>query len=148
VINVSVNERNIRALERKLERFANQVAQPVEANREASIALYGWTIRNFDRQGGLHSGWAPLHPRTVKEKARIGKEQMLVRTGALRSSFTSFYSKDNAGVGSELTYSKFHEEGTGNMPARPMLPPRAVVLDIGLRVYGQYIARKVKEANA
>lgn len=148
LVSVQLNEQQIARLNRRLERFARSLTDLTPANREASIALYGFTLRNFDRQGGLQGGWAPLAPRTVKEKARIGKETPLVRTGALRANFTSFYSRDNAGVGNQLSYSRFHHEGTARLPKRELLPQREKVLDIGLRVYGQYVARQTREANA
>jgi phage gpG-like protein len=148
LISAEINDSQLAAMNLRLERFSRSLSDMTPANREASIALYGWTIRNFDAQGGRQGGWTPLQPRTVKEKARIGKEKMLVRTGALRAAFTQFYSKDNAGVGNELEYSKFHHEGAAHLPQRELLPRRDVVLDIGLKVYGQYIARQVARANS
>lgn len=147
-VSVDLNETQLRAMNRRLERFARAMADPTPANREASIALYGWTIRNFDREGGLQGGWTPLHPKTVRQKQRIGKQKMLVRRGALRANFAQFYSKDNAGVGNALSYSKFHHEGTVRLPRRELLPRRGVVLDIGLKVYGRYVRDKVREANS
>jgi phage gpG-like protein len=70
-----------------------------------------------------------------------------VRTGALRANFTSFYSRDNAGVGNELSYSKFHHFGTSRMPKRELLPNRSSVLQIGLKVYGNYVQREARKAN-
>lgn len=147
MIEASVNQKQIEAMERKLERFARAIARPREANREASIALYGFVARNFQREGALVGGWAPLAPATAREKAKIGKERMLVRSGALKGSFVPFYSDVQAGVGSELEYSLYHHEGTDTIPARQLLPDRRQVLNIGLKVYGQYVARKVAEAN-
>jgi phage gpG-like protein len=148
VISAQVDEAQLRAMNRKLERFAESIERPIEANRQASIALYGWTIRNFDRQGALQGGWAPLKPRTVKEKARIGKQVPLVRSGHMRSGFTQFYSDENAGVGNEVSYSKYHHFGTSKMARRELLPRRDVVLQIGLKVYDAYVKRQVARANA
>lgn len=144
---VKLNEAQLAAANRRLEQFANAMADVTPANREASIALYGFTLRNFDRQGALQGGWKPLAPSTVRQKQRIGKEVPLVRTGHLRAGFTSFYSRDNAGVGNEVSYSRFHHEGTGRMPQRELLPTRENVLQIGLKVYGQYVAREARKAN-
>lgn len=148
VVSAELNEQQLRAMNRKLERFADSIEHPIEANRQASIALYGWTIRNFDRQGALQGGWAPLKPRTVREKARIGKQVPLVRSGHMRSGFTQFYSDENAGVGNEVSYSKYHHFGTKHMARRELLPRRDVVLQIGLKVYGAYVERQVARANA
>jgi phage gpG-like protein len=144
---VSINEAQRRAVELRLERFARAIERPVEANREASIALYGFTIRNFDRQGGLQGGWPPLAASTIRQKERIGKQQPLVRSGHMRAGFTSFYSADNAGVGNEVSYSRFHHEGNARLPQRQLLPRRDTVLQIGISVYGKYVERKVREAN-
>jgi phage gpG-like protein len=110
--------------------------------------LYGWTIRNFDRQGALQGGWSPLRPSTIRQKARIGKEVPLVRSGQMRANFTQFYSDENAGVGNAISYSKVHHEGTSKMARRELLPRRNVVLQIGLKVYGAYVDRQVARANA
>jgi len=147
LISAQINDRQVAALNRRLDRFADAMKDPTPANREASIAMYGFLIRNFDRAGGLQGGWTPLSPKTVKEKARIGKERMLVRSGALRSSFLPFHSRENAGVGSELEYSKYHQEGTVHIPQREMLPRREKVLEIGLKVYGNYVARESRKAS-
>lgn len=147
LVSVTLNEQQRAAVERRLERFAVALTDPTPANREASIAMYGFTLRNFDRQGGLQGGWAPLAPSTIRQKQRIGKETPLVRSGALRASFTSFYSRDNAGVGNELSYSKFHQDGTARMPQRELMPQRDKVLEIGLKVYGNYVQREARKAN-
>lgn len=146
-VSVVMNDTQLAAANRRLEGFARAMADLTPANREASIALYGFTIRNFDRQGALQGGWTPLAESTLKQKARIGKEQPLVRSGHMRAGFTSFYSRDNAGVGNEVTYSRFHHEGTGRLPQRELLPRRDVVLQIGLKVYGNYVEREALKAN-
>jgi phage gpG-like protein len=147
LISATINEAQRRALERRLEAFARAMGDLTPANREASIALYGFTIRNFDQRGGLQGGWTPLASSTIRQKQRIGKEQPLVRSGHMRAGFTSFYSADNAGVGSEVSYSRFHHEGTPRLPQRELLPRRDAVLQIGIKVYGSYVQRKVREAN-
>lgn len=146
-VSAKLNEAQLVALNRRLERFAGAMNDQTPANREASIALYGFTLRNFDRQGSLQGGWTPLAPSTIRQKQRIGKEQPLVRTGHMRAGFTSFYSRDNAGVGNEITYSKFHHEGNDRLPQRTLLPDRENTLKIGLKVYGQYVEREARKAN-
>jgi phage gpG-like protein len=149
VISAQVNQRQIAALEKKLDRFGAAMRNATPANRRASIALYRWVIDNFDSQGSsLRSGpWPPLAESTVREKARIGKNQMLVRSGELRSSFSSFYSRTNAGVRNTAAHAEFHEHGTAKMPQRKLFPERQTTLEIALKVYGAYVedlARKAK----
>lgn len=118
------------------------------ANIAVSTQLYGWVIRNFDTEGSTFGGWKELKPATVRAKAKEGKEKMLVRSGTLRASFLPFHSNDNAGIGSELEYSEYHERGVPdrNLPRRPMLPPRKVVLETGMRVYQFYVAKAIRES--
>lgn len=144
---IKVNEAQLAAVNRRLERLAAAIQRPTEANREASIALYGFTLRNFDRQGQMQGGWKPLAPSTIRQKQRIGKEQPLVRSGHMRAGFTSFYSSENAGVGNEVEYSRYHHEGTDRLPQRELLPNRENTLKIGLKVYGQYVEREARKAN-
>lgn len=59
-VTVKLNAAQLAAAERRLERFAHAMNDLTPANREASIALYGFTLRNFDRQGGLQGAWTPL----------------------------------------------------------------------------------------
>lgn len=127
--------------------IAGAVKHREPANRRASVSLYGWIIRNVDREGQLAGGWAPLAPSTVKRKAKAGKEKMMVMTGRLRNSFRSFYDNDVAGAGSDVPYSEFHEKGGTHLPRRILLPPREEALDIGIKVYEHYIARAVEGAS-
>ena len=146
-VSAKVNEAQLAAANWRLDQFARAMDEPTQANREASIALYGFMLRNFDRQGALQGGWRPLAESTIRQKQRIGKEVPLVRTGHMRAGFTSFYSRDNAGVGNAVRYSLFQHEGTGRIPPRELLPNRENVLQIGLKVYGQYVSREARKAN-
>jgi phage gpG-like protein len=146
-VTAKLNEAQLAAANRRLDQFARAMDDQTPANREASIAMYGFTLRNFDRQGALQGGWKPLAASTIRQKQRIGKEQPLVRSGHMRAGFTSFYSRDNAGVGNEVSYSRFHHEGTSRLPQRLLLPTRENVLQIGLKVYGNYVSREARKAN-
>lgn len=134
-----------------LEAATARVRDLEPANRMASIALYGWTMRNFDSQGTADQNngipWAPLAPATIKQKKRIGKEQMLVRTGNLRMSFNPFYDAKVAGVGAQASafagekgdYAQYLHEGTSNMPARNLLPTQGIATEIGIKIYGDHL---------
>jgi phage gpG-like protein len=139
---------DVARLNQKLNRFAKQIKDATPANREASIAMYGVTIRNFDRQGALFGAWTPLAESTIRQKQRIGKEQMLVRSGRLRNAFVPSYTADNAAVRNEVEYAEHHQYGTNRIPARNMLPDRKTVLDIGVKIYSRYVERQVRAANA
>ncbi len=139
---------DINRLNKKLDRLNYEIRNPLEPHREASIALYGKVLRTFDKQNAEFGGWKPLAPRTVIEKARIGKEVPLVRSGHLRQGFVPFFSKDNAGVRNAVTYAQAHQEGTGRIPARNMLLSREAVLNIGIKIYTRWVQKQVAVANA
>lgn len=117
-------------------------------NRQLSIQLFGWTQRNFQQGGSLQTPtWAPLAPSTLKQKARKGySSQPLVRTGHYRQSFRPFSDNNQAGVGSEVPYSIYHEQGTAKMPQRAALPPAAVALDYAVRIYERWAQGLARQA--
>lgn len=135
-------QRKIEALGRRLGTFRRT------ANRAVAVQMYQWFVQNFDNEGAKVGGWEPLRPATIRQKERLGKERMLVRSGTLRQSFLPFSDEDNAGIGSELEYAEYHEKGnqSRNLPRRPMLPTRAAVQDMGMRVYQFYVDKAVREA--
>jgi phage gpG-like protein len=122
--------------------------------------LYAWVIRNFEQEGGLTGAgrWAPLKAggrwkgrgknRYFQTDARI-----LQDTGNLRNSFAPFYDNDTAGVGARASYgvdyAAVHQQGDPgrNLPARPMLPPEDVALDIASRIYTLRLSKLAQDAG-
>lgn len=147
---MATGNRDLDRLERKLARLRAGVADPTQANREVSIALQAFVIRNFQLEGRLIAGgWAPLAPATIKEKRRIGKEKKLVRTGQLKNSFVPFFDRTTAGVGSDLDYAAAHQFGVPerNLPAREMLPRPKQMTEISIKVYQGFIERQKAAAG-
>lgn len=135
----------------QLKRASEIVGGTEGANRRISVALYGWTLRNFNSQGrGVSGGqpWAPLAPSTIRRKKRMGKSQPLVISGNLRQSFNPFYDERYAGVGAQASafagargdYALYLHEGTVNMPARNLLPTENVATMVARSVYGSIVA--------
>ena len=63
--------------------------------------------------GPTGAAWAPL-------KYRNGLP--LVKTGAMRDSFTAYPMQNGVRIQAGVDYAAYHQTGTRNMPARPMLP--------------------------
>lgn len=156
MIEAQVNKAQVLATQQRLTRLLGKMRDRTAPNREVSIQLYGWAASNFDNEGRSVSigmggasvrAWAPLAASTIREKERLGKQQMLVRTGKMRGSFEPFYSAENAGLRNTDEKAEFFQFGTRKMPARELLPPREVVDQIGLRVYNEYVKRVVAEAG-
>lgn len=112
-------------------------------NRQLSVQLQGWVLRNFQSEGALQDPpWEPLAESTRLQKEEQGYSSApLVRTGHLRQSFRGFYDNDRAGVGSEVPYGEFHERGTDLFPQRAMLPSERVALDYARQIYERWAAR-------
>lgn len=117
----------------RAKRWEHQLAQKkLVAYKRASVWLHRWVIKNFETEGGNVGNWAPFSPVTLDIIKRTDPGRMpaklLQKTSNLRQSFVPFSSKHNAGVGSDVTYAKTHEEGIGRVPARRMLPRREEVI--------------------
>lgn len=163
VIKVSVRS-NADKIARQILKASAALQNFEEPNRLLSIALYSWTIRNFNSQGRVGSftvqqrgavPWAPLAASTVKRKKKLGKTQPLVITGNLRQSFAPFYDGRSAGVGAQASafagprgdYALYLHEGTKNMPARNLLPTQDIGNAIGFKVYGVHLANVARIAE-
>lgn len=142
----------------QLKKAAEIVGGTEGANRRISVALYGWTLRNFNSQGsGVTGGqpWAPLAASTIRRKKKLGKSQPLVITGNLRQSFNPFYDERYAGVGAQASafagargdYALYLHEGTANMPARNLLPTSDVATMVARSVYGSIVASATRVGN-
>jgi len=134
---------------KKLRELVRKVKNPMPANREVSIWLMRWLNNNFKSEGGNVSGWLPFkHGGRIKGGVIDTNAKLLQDTGRLRSSFSPFYSRKIAGIGSDLSYSITHELGYPhkNIPARRMLPlasDKAVERGI-IRIYDRWIARMLR----
>jgi phage gpG-like protein len=144
----SIEVRGDKRAQANLAKFADKLANPLIANKAVAVQLYSWTIRNFDAEGAEQSPpWPRLAERTIERKRRIGKERMLVISGQLRASLLPFWTRENAGIGSQLSYARYHEEGTATLPQRKLLPTRELVSSTGLRIYNHYVGTAARQAN-
>ena len=100
-------------------------------NKKSAIYLDQWVQQNFRTQGGKVGGWLPIH-----------REGMILQdTGRLRASFEPFYNQFNAGIGSDLPYSKVHEFGTNRIAQRRILPRHHEVDADLFKIYDQHVRR-------
>lgn len=136
-VSISVNLDDALA---RIGRQASAFKDRTVPNRQLAVQLQGWVFRNFQQGGAMQMpSWAPLAASTLYAKFRKGwSASPLIRTGHLRQSFRPFSDNDRAGVGSEVPYARYHETGTATIPARPMLPPRAVVVDFARAIYERW----------
>lgn len=88
----------------------------------ASVAMRD----NFAKQGSdFGSRWAPLKQATIRDKNRkgFGAEPVLVRTGRMKGSIRpNKLTSKSVEVGSfGVDHTKYHDEGTRNMPKRQVV---------------------------
>lgn len=116
---------------RTLRRFSDHLedATPAfEAMAEYQVGTVN--ARQFAEQGTAETGgkWAPLSPPYARFKARVRPGRpILVFDGDLKREMTvpgkGVYEITRRGmtVGTDLPYAKYHQRGTGSMPARPLM---------------------------
>lgn len=85
---------------------------------------------NFQVQGSFRGKWASLSPAYARWKARhYPGKGILDRGGSLRSSWTEEFGEGRVQVEtpnslfitSNVAYGRYHQQGTGSMPARPFI---------------------------
>lgn len=111
--------------------------------RQIAVYLDQWVQQNFKSSGEKVGGWEPFKyggRLTIKKKANAksivghrwinGSAKLLMDTSLLRHSFLPFIRKGLAGIGSELPYSKAHNDGIPDkLPKRRILMEQSEVLD-------------------
>jgi len=129
---LSLDGAGARPVSLMLERWQNNLGNTTEAF--AAMAEYQvGTVnkRQFDEQGSAETGkWAPLSPPYARFKARVRPGRpLLVFDGDLRREMTvpgkGVYEVGNGSmtVGTDLPRAAYHQNGTPNMPARPLMGP-------------------------
>jgi phage gpG-like protein len=113
-----------------LERWQHNLGDATEAFK--AMAFRQVTVvnkRQFREQGSVETGkWSPLSPPYARFKARVRPGRpLLVFDGDLRTEMTvpgkGVYEirRDGFTVGTDISYATYHQNGTPNMPARPLI---------------------------
>jgi len=160
-ISVTPNKATIEAAKRKLAAARDGLKNNGVAMRQVAVFLDQWVQRNFQSKGGKVGGWEPFKyggRLTTKAKANAqsidgkrwvnGSAALLQDTGALRLSFLPFVRQGSAGIGSDLPYSKAHEEGSNDLPQRRMLPKTAEVQVDVKEILDNFVLLTIRKANA
>ena len=146
------NTQSIDAIQKKYKEAGKQIPNLIPAHKKVAIYLDQWVQKNFKSEGGnLDDGkWKAFKyggraipdmffnednpPAGGYEFVQIlgapfdgqywidKSAKLLQDTGRLKFSFLPFANKDNAGIGSNLLYSKAHNDGFKKIPQRRMLP--------------------------
>lgn len=147
-VEIKIDERSLADVKARLKVAHEKLRDEGVGMRRVAVFLDQWVQRNFQTEGGNVGRWAPFKyggRLTTKTKLSGGKRvrnkgataqsivgrkhvnsnaRLLMDTGTLRHSFLPFVRGGIAGIGSDLPYSKAHEEGLpeSGVPQRRMLP--------------------------
>jgi phage gpG-like protein len=153
-------ERRSRNAEMRLSRMADRAEDLTPAWPRVGRYLSGVVREQFATRGArLGTPWRPLSDTYAARKARMGwNRRTLVRTGALRSSFTSRpmaverYGRQEAHFGSDLQTAVWHQRGTHRNgkrvnPPRPMIRVTPEVRSEVKQILAAYIVGKGRRSG-
>lgn len=134
---------DLSVVKESIRRRAREMVDRTIPNSQVAAFLDGWVQRNFRGEGNLVGGWTPFKRggRWIPGVGLDTSAKLLQNTGALRASFRSFYDSNVVGIGSDIPYAKFHEEGTVHLPVRRMLPHEEDVSDDVIGIYERHFAQ-------
>lgn len=121
-----------------------------DVNKRLMVYLDQWVQHNFRSEGGKVGGWKPLAAGGRWKTSASGRRRfdpsakILQDTGRLRISFYPFERGETVGIGSDIPYSKKHEEGEDGLPQRRMLPKPSEVRDDVKRIYDHFVGQTVR----
>lgn len=150
-VEISIQVKGMRRMQTILGRIAKKATSRRDLHARWSILALNWINKNFQSEGGMVGGWAPLSPNTLagrgasyaeNEFGRLvrveklsatarrfanvvsgeGSGRILQNTGYLRSSFVPSWTSEQASVGSPLDIALYHEKGTKPYIIRPKKP--------------------------
>jgi phage gpG-like protein len=154
MINVALTKATLDALKAKLKEARVNLNNDGPAMKQVAVYLDQWVQKNFKSKGGNVGGWEPFKyggRLTRKSKASAqsidgkkwinGSAVLLQDTGAMRISYLPFVRKGIAGIGSELPYTKAHEEGDSahNIPQRRILPKDEEVRPMIIQILDNFV---------
>lgn len=161
-VNVHINKASVAELKARLTAAREGLQNDSVVMKQVAVYLDSWVQRNFKSKGGSVGGWeAYTYGGRLTTKAKANAKSiagrryintaaaMLQDTGALRISFLPFIRKGVAGIGSDLPYSKPHEEGdpTRSLPQRRMLPVNSEVEDPVLQILDNFVKVQLRKAK-
>ena len=141
-------EQGTKRLQQKFTTLAGNVKNLRGLMKRIGIDLLNEVSLNFDNEGNEGNQWTPLKAATIARRRNKIKETIgiLHDSGDLRRSFVPDSDDTTVRVGSPVTYSIFHEEGSDKIPKRKMLPTQRRGLEIAIDVTERYVDEKIREA--
>lgn len=166
---IKIEEKSLRRLQRKMQQVTDDLGDAYLPNRMIGVWLLRWVEQNFSSEGGKVGGWKRFKygGRLVTKKqkknyrginatdfkgfglARINgrlvdtSAKLLQDSRRLHNSFWPKATSTSVLIGSDVTYSEYHEYGLPQrgLPARRMLPKASdkEVSKAILKIYDDYV---------
>lgn len=136
----------VKELQRRHKKRLEKLKNMKSPMKKIAIFLDRWVQKNFKTEGGNVGGWQKLAAggRYIPGRGLDPSAKILHDTGRLRASFKSFAFENNAGIGSDLPYSKKHNDGEDGLPQRRMLPERREVIDDAEKILENHVEKSLK----
>lgn len=137
---------------RKIRQLGKELGDMGSSMKQVSVFLDRWVKENFGTQGGKVGGWKKLKAggryagKGTNRKFDPGAN-ILRDTNRLNASFKPFFTKLNAGIGSELPYSKTHDQGTNKIPQRRILMRAAEVRKDVSKILDLFLKKIIKKVS-
>jgi phage gpG-like protein len=134
-IEITVKVNNMARVRAMVDRLGRKAQGRRDLHARWAVLAMNWINKNFQTEGGLVGGWAPLRPGTLANR-RKGSGRILQDTGELRQSFVPRWTSESATVGSPLKRALWHEKGTRPYIIKPKRAGGVLVFNTasGIRV--------------
>jgi phage gpG-like protein len=123
----TVGTRGLKSMAQAIAKFGRLAGDTAKLNKLRVAVADKLIERNFQREGFFAGGWVELRPQTRREKARIGKQKKLQRTGNLKNNRTLKASAREASITFDEPYASTHHFGDKErkIPSRPLFVKRS-----------------------
>ena len=129
-------------LRTSLRQKKNKLGKRRAVNKQAVVQIDNWIQKNFRDEGDrAHpgTGWKPLKESTKRGRRGTAPYKILQDTGHLKGRWKHFYDNDTALIQSGVDYGSFHQQGSGKLPQRRILPTRDQILPILKLLYRKFV---------
>lgn len=134
-------------LEKDLDRNFDQQGALIQGG---GFSRPGGAFANLGRATTRGSAWAPLAESTRRQRERLGygaARPILQRTGKLRKGFAFKVDDKNLSATNDVSYARYHQFGTKNMPARVILGFSDRFVDTLKLEFVNYISDEIRRAK-
>lgn len=148
MIKIEVDKGDLKILERDIEGLVSSLQFKTPITDSLNV-LEDEVDLNFEQQGRIYGTWSPLAAATRLARIRFGVKgarPILEVTGKLRGGFKKKGITDREGsLVNDISYAKYHQEGTRRMPQRKMIGTSAKSSLAIQLIFENFISKNIAE---